>query len=298
MIVLTHRTDAPDYHTMNLRGLLPERLAGLAAAEILDTSLLVDGHAMRLGDYWQLELEEDGGGQHLRLIGDCRRCVEVAAEMQSGRLVVAGSVGDYVGRGMRGGSVEVLGDCGRFAAGGLRGGTLHVRGNAGEFAAGAAPGASRGMQGGTLVVDGNCDRWLAARMRRGLVVVRGDVGGGAATRMIAGTLVLSGAMERPVGVGMRRGTLLHLRGEEVAVEEKLSGFTRGELAELSFLPMLMVELERLLPGDQLLRSTLSGKRLTERRAFRSMGDRTVGGLGECLWFPASLVDETDARAGS
>jgi formylmethanofuran dehydrogenase subunit C len=191
---------------LDLRGLLPTVLAGLDAATIerlplghgRDTVPLAEFFAVaRLGDEPLLVLQ-----------GDLSRCDRIGWQMTGGRLVVAGSAGDWLGAGMTSGQLHVLGSARDLVACEMAGGELQVDGDVGNFAASAQPGHLDGMRGGTLVVRGNAGQRLADRMRRGTVFLHGDAGDFMASRLVAGTLAVAGRVGAHAGYGMRRGSLV------------------------------------------------------------------------------------------
>ena len=58
--------------------------------------------------------------------------------MKDGKLIIGGSVKDYLGSEMEGGLIEVMG-------------------NAGDYLASTLEGSRIGMRGGNILVNGNCD---------------------------------------------------------------------------------------------------------------------------------------------
>jgi formylmethanofuran dehydrogenase subunit C len=144
----------------------------------------------------------------LVLEGDCSRCDRIGWQMDSGALIVDGSVGDYAGACLRGGEIVVRGNARHLAACEMAGGALTIEGNAGDFAASTLPGSMDGMRGGTLIVKGNVGERCADRMRRGSVIVFGNSGDFLASRLVAGTIALGGHAGAHVGYGMRRGSIV------------------------------------------------------------------------------------------
>ncbi len=287
MTILRPKSQALQYTRMHLGGITPTRVSPLTTEEIALLEIRVDEQPQRLGDWWDVSRPSSAAppADSLHFVGDCSRCDAIGGGMQSGTLEVTGSVGDELAKEMRGGTLLVHGHAGRFAAAQLIGGRVEILGNAGEYAAGAAPGQSRGMRGGLLIVHGACDRWLATRMRRGTVIARGPVAAGCAARMLAGTVVLADTVEAPLGCGMRRGTIIITSQNRIDAAQLLPGFTSGEQCELSYLPLLWNSIAKYLPEQTLAK-------LGDERPLRSLGDRTLQGLGECIWFQGPAHENT------
>jgi formylmethanofuran dehydrogenase subunit C len=251
---------------LSLDGLIPERLAGLAPGEIERLPLLLGNHRGTVGDWFQVE---EGAADLVQISGAGARLDRIGDGMTTGRIVVEGEAGAYLGRAMRGGSIEVAGDAGFGAAMALQGGTIHIAGRAGDGLAGALPGAAGGMTGGEVRVDGGAGHGVAHRLRRGLVVIGGDVAGACAEEMIAGTIVIGGHLAAPAGAAMRRGSLMALGG----IERLAPGFADCGPHELIFLCLLARHLSQAGLGAL-------AERLTRLR--RWAGDLAVAGRGEIL----------------
>lgn len=195
----------------------------------------------------------------------------IGAGLQAGRIVINGSVGDYLGRDMRGGEILCFGDTGAWTGAGMRGGRIDINGSVGGFAGGSTPGATTGMKGGVILISKNAGARLGDRMRRGLIVVRGATGPYSGSQMISGTLALLGTAAPGLGSGMRRGTLLVADSEARAPS---SFVTTGEF-NLPFVAVLCRHLALLKPK---WRNTLK----VFARVDRWVGDRGCDGLGEIL----------------
>ena len=272
MTSLTLRPATPLLRRIDLFGIVPNRLKDLALSHILQMPIRIDEHAAVLGDGFEVV---DGDRTTITFDGDLSNCDCVGGGLDGGRILVTGSVGDFLAERMSAGVIEVGGSANRFACSSLRGGLVRVARDCGEHAAAAAPGAKRGMNGGVLVVGGNCDSWLATRMRRGTVIVHGNVAAACASRMIAGTLALCGQVEFPFAANMARGSIL-LLGHQTGCTSP-AGFTDPERTELSYLRILINDITPYLP------SRIHSERLPAV-VFRAMGDRVNRGLGEIIWW--------------
>jgi formylmethanofuran dehydrogenase subunit C len=190
---------------VDVRGIVPAALAGLAAAEVERLPVIQGRRVLPLGEFFQVSARSD---DLLVFEGDLSRCDRIGWQMAAGRVRVEGPAGDYVGGCMTGGELTVRGPAGLLAACEMAGGLLRIDGDAGGWAASALPGSMDGMRGGTLIVKGNAGERFGDRMRRGSALVCGDVGDFAASRMVAGTIAIGGRAGAHVGYGMRRGSVV------------------------------------------------------------------------------------------
>lgn len=224
--------------SIELRGVVPDRLAGLDAATIARLAVRADARDRALGELFSIA--GDAGDGALECRGDFSRVHFVGAGMEGGRIDVRGPVGRHAGQGMTGGTLVVAGDAGDWLAAELGGGEVHVGGNVGDNAAAALPGSPHGMRGGLVVVGGGAGHLAGARMRRGILAIGGDCGEAAAFEMRAGTVLVAGRVGRRAAVGMRRGSLVAL-GE---CPEPSPSFHAGAIWQPAFLPLLLARLER------------------------------------------------------
>ena len=250
---------------LDLSPLLPERLEGLAPAEIERLPLAHGGGRLRVGDVFTLR---PGDARELVIEGGCAHFDRVGAAMTRGRIRVVGEVGHLLGLSMRDGSIEIEGSAGAFAACDMRGGRITVRGGLGDFAAAAAAGYRFGMRGGLLRVRGGIGDRAGDRMRRGLLVVEGDAGDFTAAFMLAGTIIVGGAVGRDPGYAMRRGTLFLARPPAT----ELSTFLDAGRQECPWVVLL----------ERHLRAEGIEPFFTGRVFRRLLGCGSVGGLGEIL----------------
>jgi formylmethanofuran dehydrogenase subunit C len=212
MSTTTLRLKTPPGFRVDAGALLPGALANMSLAEIERVWLPGGNERCAVGDVFEVSRNDTpaGGDDMTTLVidGAAPWLDRLGAQMDGGRLVARGLVGDYSGFRMSGGLFEIEGDTGHFAGCEMRGGRLTVRGNSGDFAAGALTGDMEGMSGGTLTIHGNAGARLADRMRRGLVLVGGNAGDFAASRLVAGTVGVAGQLGAHYAYAMRRGTLL------------------------------------------------------------------------------------------
>ena len=203
---------APALH-VDLRGVTPAAMAGLAPAQIERLSIVHGTEILPLAEFFTVSCDAvpDAAGE-LVLDGDLTRFDRIGWQLAGGRMLVNGSVGDYVGACMSGGELRVNGRAGMLAACEMAGGSLDIAGDVGDHAASSLPGSMDGMRGGTLIVRGRAGDRFADRMRRGSALVFGDVGDFLASRLVAGTIAIGGRAGAHVGYGMRRGSVVFAGG--------------------------------------------------------------------------------------
>lgn len=199
-----------------MESITPENLAGKEQAQIEDLTFWVGRKEARVGDYFQVEINQadrltagdKGRLPRLRLVGDLSRCKRIGWEMAAGEIRVQGSVGFHAGAFMRGGTLEIFGNAGDWLGAHMQGGKIVVQGNAGHFVGAAYRGYTAGMRGGAILIRGSAGQMVGARMRRGLIAVGGDSGDFPGLGMLAGTVVVFGSAGVRAGALMRRGTIM------------------------------------------------------------------------------------------
>ena len=257
------RLKTPLAARLDLGGLTPSTLAGMAPGEVEAIELPYGGRLVALGELFAVRA---GGEGRLVIEAGDARLDGVGAGMDAGEIVVEGAVGAHAGRGMAGGLLRIAGDAGDELAAGMTGGRIELGGHAGARLGAAPSGARRGMAGGVVVIRGNAGARAGERQRGGLILVEGAVGAEAATDMIAGTLVVAGGFGAGAGRGMKRGTLI-VR----AVPALAEGFADTGTHDLVALRLMARRVPDL--------AALIG---TAVQARRLVGDRLQGGLGEVL----------------
>ncbi|MFZ2650787.1 MAG: formylmethanofuran dehydrogenase subunit C [Burkholderiaceae bacterium] len=190
---------------VDLRGATPLALASLTSAAVERFPVAYGNSLVALAEFFYVE---PGADATLRFAADLARFDRVGWQMEGGRLIVEGNVGDYAGACMRGGEMTVQGSARDLAACEMAGGTLRIAGDAADFAASTLPGSMDGMRGGSLIVQGKAGARFGDRMRRGTAVVFGDTGDFLASRMVAGTIAIGGSCGVNCGLGMRRGSVV------------------------------------------------------------------------------------------
>jgi formylmethanofuran dehydrogenase subunit C len=275
MSTTTLRVKTPPGFRVDAAALSPAALASMSVAEIERIVLPAGNERCVVGDVFEVSRDDapvSGDGMATLLIDGAARWLDrLGAQMNGGRLIARGSVGDYSGFRMSGGLLEIDGDAGHFTACEMRGGRVTVRSDSGDFAAGALPGDMEGMSGGTLTIHGNAGARLADRMRRGLVLVGGDAGDFAASRLVAGTVGVAGQLGAHYAYGMRRGTLLLAQRPEPLPPPTFTGGGHGFDVFWSLLIRSLAA--EIAPFSQWR---------ADRLPVRFTGDLAVDGRGEIL----------------
>ena len=257
-----------------LRGITPNALAQLDAAQIATLPLGHGNSLQPLGEFFNISPRSDDS---LLLDGDLSRCDHVGWQLDGGHLTVHGPVGHHAGGAMRAGTLTVHGHAADLAACEMAGGQFTIHGNVGDFAAASLPGSLDGMRGGVLRVRGNAGARFADRMRRGTALVCGDAGDFLASRLVAGTVAVAGRVGAHVGYGMRRGSLVLLQAPTIPATFVPAGAEAPVIWQL-----LARDLARL--GDLGGLDAAGGvfANLPQRRIQRHLGDLAADGTGEII----------------
>lgn len=254
--------------TVDLAGVVPDRIAALGLAEIERLPIAADGRSARLGDCFVVAGDPRDLAVHCR--GNFSRVHRIGAGMAAGSLAVIGDAGRHAGAGMTGGRLSVSGRAGDWLACHLAGGEVHVSGDAGDNVAASHPGERVGMTGGLVVVAGCVGHLVGSRLRRGVVVVGKDCGAAAGFEMRAGTIVVGGRLGPQPGLAMQRGSVIALTTRPRVP----ATFRRGAAWNPPFLPLLL----RRLASAGFAPPARAGD-----RPWRQWhGDTLAGGRGELL----------------
>jgi formylmethanofuran dehydrogenase subunit C len=255
---------------VDLRGVVPSALAGLAPAQIERLTVTHGTQSLALAEFFDLACEDSAAAElELLFDGDLSRFDRIGWQLASGRIVIAGPVGDYAGACMSGGAVHVQGHAGMLAACEMSGGSLTIDGDVGDHAAGSLPGSMDGMRGGTLIVRGRAGDRFADRMRRGTALVFGDVGDFLASRMVAGTIAVGGRAGAHVGFGLRRGSVVFAGSAPMVAPTFVPALADAAVAW------------QLLARD-IARHGGPFAGLSGRRIVRHLGDLSADGRGELM----------------
>ena len=113
---------------VDLRGVTPDALAALSLAKIERIPVGHGNAFVPLAELFHIEPRTDDA---LVFAADLARFDRVGWQMDGGRLIVEGAVGDYAGAAMRGGEWTVHGNAGDFLASRMVAGTVAIGGSVG-----------------------------------------------------------------------------------------------------------------------------------------------------------------------
>lgn len=154
----------------------------------------------------------------------------IGAGFSSGKYLIEGDAGDFLGMLNDGATFEVNGNCGRFLADGMTRGTVIVRGNAGE-------GAAEYCYGGTVLVQGDAGDFLATMNKGATVIVTGNVGDDIGTYMVNGKVIIIGEAGKRLGNCIIGGEIFclgdYLSLGKNAMEQRLMAEDVDALSSLS-----------------------------------------------------------------
>lgn len=268
-MTITLRQTSGQPGRIDLRGITPDRLAGLPLPAIEQLQVSVDHRPVTLAACFQIE--GDPSDEALIIEPGDSQIDYVGAGMASGTITLSGNAGHYAGAAMAGGKLLIQGSAGDFTGSAMQGGELIVTGSVGNATGAPVGGGMRGQSGGVIQVQGSAGDRTGECQRRGLVIIEGDAGDLTGYRMIAGTIYIAGKTGEQTGLGMRRGTiLLNRRPEPLPVTINHNG-----TLPLTFLNLLTRQLRHYL-GDKTPALTPATP------VNRFVGDLACSGLGEII----------------
>ena len=247
--------------SIDASGIRRRRMAGKSLQQIEAFELIADGVPARLGDLFELTIDESELDE-IVMQGDLNQVHGLAAEHDQGDFQVQSSVGNYV-------------------ACGMTGGTLSIDGGAGDFVAAPSGPRKLGMSGGVVKIVGNVGHYAGHRMRRGSLFVQGSAGAMLAASMVAGTICIGGSTGENLAVGMKRGSVLLadgsglIRQADEMGDGPISRFAPPTRFDPGFLALFR---------DQLFHDLT--RPLRRLPVFRTRADRNFRGQGEII-FPAN-----------
>ena len=256
--------------SIDLAGVVPDRITTLTAGDIARLVVRADERPVELGDLFRIAGSPADGRIECR--GDFSRVHSIGSGMTAGEIVVEGTAGRHAGAGMAGGTLTIHGDAGDWLACEMTGGTVHVDGSAGDNAAAALPGSRHGMRGGMVIIRGGAGCLAGARMRRGILAIGGDCGPAAGFELRAGTVIVAGTLGPHAGTGMGRGSLIAADAGFVPPPT----FRRGAIWAPAFLPLLGTRLDAV--GFRPRGGSTNGLLAGPWRQWH--GDALAGGRGE------------------
>jgi glutamate synthase domain-containing protein 3 len=148
---------------------------------------------------------------------------------QTGKIVIKGSTGFYIGGFLEGTTIEVDGNAGWYAGDNMMGGELLVVKNAGCNA-------GTYFNGGTMVIYGNVGSRVGYGMKNGTIIVCGTAGRWAGQMTTGGELIILGKVGKQIGESMYKG-VIYVQDPEVDAKlggnVRLDALTETEQARLS-----------------------------------------------------------------
>lgn len=122
---------------------------------------------------------------HPLTVNNAQHLHGLAAGLKSGKVVIQGNAGDYVGVLNAGADILVTANAGKYAADNMTSGTLTVQGDAGF-------GAGQYCYDGNVILYGNAGDFTATMNKGATVIVGQNVGDDVGTYMLAGDLIVVG----------------------------------------------------------------------------------------------------------
>ena len=193
----------------------PDAFSGKDLAEIGGIAAHEGRLTCTLRDLFEIEGGPGSNADDTEILidGDVNKVCRIGERMTSGKIVINGSVGHYLGRWMAGGEIEVKGSARSWLGAEMLNGTIEVFGDAGDFVGGRLRGkmgkkgmkkglirihgragaqVGYGMVKGNIIVDASCGPLAGAEMLSGKILIRGDCGGKAGANMSGGSVIIGG----------------------------------------------------------------------------------------------------------
>ncbi len=188
----------------------PDVFAGKSLKEIESLEIWRGNKKIKLGEVFEVSGESGQKPEDITITieGDLSKARRIGKQMTSGKIIVNGNAGFYVGDNMKGGEIHVHGNVDSWLGFEMKGGNIEVDGDAGDFIGSAYRGSKNGMSGGTIIVKGNAGSEVGCFMKDGLIRIGGDVGLYAGVHMQGGTIFVSGSSLGRLGAEMTGGKVI------------------------------------------------------------------------------------------
>jgi glutamate synthase domain-containing protein 3 len=138
-------------------------------------------------------------------VTNCDHLDGIASGLRQGKIIMKGSVGDYVGMLNSGAQLIIEGNVGRFVGDNMTAGEIIVKGNASYCAAPYC-------YGGKIIINGTCGDFLGTMNKGATILVEKDVGNDLGTYMLAGNIIVLGNAGERVGNFLISGRIF-IRGK-------------------------------------------------------------------------------------
>ncbi|MGQ9718455.1 MAG: formylmethanofuran dehydrogenase subunit C [Nitrososphaerales archaeon] len=188
----------------------PDVFAGKSLEEIKNLEMWQGNKKVKLGGLFDVsgEVGQKAEDISITIEGDLSKARRIGKQMTSGKILVNGNAGFYVGDGMKGGEIHVKGNVDSWLGFEMKGGTIEVDGDARDFVGAGYRGSKNGMSGGTITIKGRAGSEAGCFMRDGTIRVNGDIGLHAGVHMQGGTILVFGDADGRMGSGMTGGKVI------------------------------------------------------------------------------------------
>ncbi|MCP8307361.1 MAG: formylmethanofuran dehydrogenase subunit C [archaeon] len=188
----------------------PDVFAGKSLKDIESLEMWRGNKKINLGEIFDVSGESGQKPEEISIIidGDLSKARRIGKQMTSGKIIVNGNSGFYIGDGMKGGEIHVHGNADSWLGVEMKGGIIEVESDAGDFVGSSYRGSRNGMSGGTITIKGNAGSEVGCWMKDGLIRIGGDVGLYAGIHMQGGTIFISGSSSGRLGAEMVGGKVI------------------------------------------------------------------------------------------
>jgi formylmethanofuran dehydrogenase subunit C len=212
---------------LDLRQITPENLSDKALDQIEKIPIWIGNKKSTLDQIFEINIDTQSNSEDQTIIieGDIPSSKRIGYKMKSGKIIVNGQAGFYVGSEMNGGHIRVNGDVGEWAGIGMKNGLIEIEGDAGNFLGSAYRGTRKGMKGGLIIVKGDAGCEAGGWMRGGAIKILGNAHILPGIHMTGGSILIGKNCPSRVGASMTGGKVV-VQGK---TNEILSGFQIEEI---------------------------------------------------------------------
>ena len=196
----------------------PDSFTGKSLQEIEKLEIWLGNRRTTLGEIFDVSGESSQNTEDIsiEIDGDLSKARRIGKQMTSGRIIMNGNAGLYLGDGMKGGEIHVNGNADSWVGFDMKGGIIEIEGDAGDFVGSSYRGSRNGMSGGTIIIKGNAGSEVGCWMKDGVIRVEGDIGLFAGIHMQGGTILIAGNSSGRLGAEMTKGKVI-LMGKVPAI---------------------------------------------------------------------------------
>jgi len=188
----------------------PDSFTEKSPQEIEKLEMWQGNRKITLGDIFEVsgEISKKTEEISIEINGDLSRARRIGKQMTSGKIIIHGNSGLYLGDGMKGGEIHVYGNADSWVGFNMRGGIIEIEGDTGDYVGSSYRGSREGMRGGTILIKGNAGSQLGCWMKDGAIRVGGNVGLSAGIHMQGGTIFIAGSSAGRLGAEMTKGKII------------------------------------------------------------------------------------------